>query len=96
MGSEKMSLGKEIAVQRKKLGLSQENFANKLNVARQTVSSWEHDIYIPDGKSLIGISELLGCRIDDLLNPPQPPAPDERERSREPGAVADAEGKPAA
>jgi transcriptional regulator with XRE-family HTH domain len=73
-----MSLGSEISKKRRELRLSQEVFASKLNVARQTVSSWECDIFIPGGATLISIGKLLKCSIDDLVNPPRPLTPDEQ------------------
>jgi DNA-binding XRE family transcriptional regulator len=58
-----------MAARRKKLALSQEELANKLNVARQTVSSWERDVFLPDSKFLIAMCEIFGCSLDELVNP---------------------------
>ena len=67
-----MTLGRNIYEERKKLGLSQELFASRLNVARQTVSSWERDVSIPDISNLIEMAGMFNCKIDDIINPPQP------------------------
>lgn len=53
---------------RKKAGLSQEEFADKLYVSRQAVSKWERGEAYPDTENLIAISELFGITIDALLN----------------------------
>ena len=71
-GGKELSIGSEIAEKRRFLGLSQEELANKLNVARQTVSAWERDIFIPDSSLLIKMGELFQCSIDELVNPTRP------------------------
>lgn len=43
-----MSLGNNIYQARKRKGLSQESFAEKIGVSRQTISKWEIDETIPD------------------------------------------------
>lgn len=52
---------------RKKAGLSQEEFADRLNVSRQAVSKWERGEAYPDTENLITISEMFGVTIDELL-----------------------------
>lgn len=52
---------------RKKAGWTQEEFANQLNVSRQSVSKWEGEQSIPDVDKLIQISEIFGVSIDYLL-----------------------------
>jgi transcriptional regulator with XRE-family HTH domain len=79
-----MSLGSEICGKRKAMKLSQEDFANIVGVARQTVSSWERDIFMPDGNCLLAISKAFSCSIDDLVNPPLPPTPEEPEQEPSP------------
>ena len=53
---------------RRKAGLSQEEFADRLNVSRQAVSKWERGEAYPDTENLITISEMFKVTIDDLLN----------------------------
>ena len=72
-----MTLGQAICEKRKGLRISQEEFANKLGVARQTVSSWERDVFVPDGAYLIALSKFFGCPVDDLLNFHLPPITEE-------------------
>lgn len=50
MGRSYMTIGSEIAAARKAAGLSQEEFADSLNVARTTVSSWETNKAVPNPK----------------------------------------------
>ena len=52
---------------RKRAGLSQEDFAEKLGVSRQAVSKWERGEALPDTENLIVISEMFGVTIDELL-----------------------------
>ncbi len=52
---------------RKKKGLSQEDLALKLNVARQTVSKWELGDTIPDMDKLIALSKIFEVSIDELV-----------------------------
>lgn len=83
-----MTFGEAVCCKRKAIGLSQEELANKLGVARQTISPWKRDIFLPDGTSLIALSKIFNCSIDDLVgnaNPPQPPAAE----PEEPGAEAE-------
>ena len=46
---------------RKRAGLSQDALAEKLSVARQTVSSWERGNSYPDLDMLVRISDALRC-----------------------------------
>ena len=62
-----MNLGEKLYKYRKDNGWSQEEFAEKLNVSRQTVSKWEMGKAIPELEKLIKISELYQVTIDDLV-----------------------------
>ena len=46
-------LSDNIKYLRKEKGLSQEDFANRLNVVRQTVSKWENGLSVPDAEMLV-------------------------------------------
>ena len=63
-----MTIGSVIAERRKRSGFTQEQFADKLGVARQTVSSWENDIFIPDTSKIMQIALIFSCTTDELLN----------------------------
>ena len=60
-------LGNKIAKKRKDLGLTQSDFADKLNVTRQTVSRWEAGTVLPDIDKISDIASLLGVSCDYLL-----------------------------
>ncbi len=60
-------LSENIRTMRKKKGLTQEEFAARLHVVRQTVSKWEKGLSVPDSDMLIKISEVLEVSVGDLL-----------------------------
>lgn len=60
-------LNENIKTIRKSKGLSQEEFAIKLNVVRQTVSKWERGLSVPDSDMLITISDVLETPVSVLL-----------------------------
>lgn len=62
-----MILADKITEQRKKLGLSQEELADKLNVSRQAVSKWESAQSIPDLGRILELGKLFGVSTDYLL-----------------------------
>lgn len=63
-----MKLNEKILSLRKKLGLSQEELAEKLNVSRQAVSRWEVGSAQPDASNVLQLSKLFGVTADYLLN----------------------------
>lgn len=62
-----MILANKIFEERKKLGLSQEELAEKLSVSRQAVSKWESAQSVPDLQKIILMSELFSVSTDYLL-----------------------------
>ena len=62
-----MILADKIIDERKKLGLSQEELAEKLSVSRQAVSKWESAQSAPDLQKIISMSELFSVSTDYLL-----------------------------
>lgn len=52
---------------RKAKGLTQEEFATRLHVVRQTVSKWETGLSAPDAETLILISDVLEVPVEVLL-----------------------------
>lgn len=62
-----MGLSDNLRALRKQKGYSQEQLAERLNVSRQAVSKWESNNGYPEMESLIILSELFDCSIDDLL-----------------------------
>ena len=61
-----MDLGKKILELRKKENLSQEQFADKINVTRQTISKWELNETTPDIKQVKELSRLFKISLDEL------------------------------
>ena len=53
--------------ERKKLGLTQEKFAELLNTTRQNVTNWETGYNIPSTDMMLHISNVLNCSTDYLL-----------------------------
>ncbi|MBR3168441.1 MAG: helix-turn-helix transcriptional regulator [Erysipelotrichaceae bacterium] len=60
-------LGNKIAKKRRDIGLTQIEFADKLNVTRQTVSRWEAGTVMPDIDKIGDIAQLLDVSCDYLL-----------------------------
>ena len=60
-------LGEKIASLRKKRGMSQEAFAELLDVSRQAVSKWESGSSFPEIDKIVKISEFFGVTTDYLL-----------------------------
>jgi transcriptional regulator with XRE-family HTH domain len=67
-GRYNMTYGEKIATLRKENNLTQEQFAELLNVSRQAVSKWESCSAFPETEKLIKMSKLFSCSIDYLLN----------------------------
>ncbi|USS92945.1 helix-turn-helix transcriptional regulator [Fructilactobacillus ixorae] len=62
----------KFAQQLKKLrsnrGLSQAELAEQLFISRQAVSKWEAGTATPDLNTLIKLTELLECSLDELVS----------------------------
>ena len=62
-----MILADKIIGERKRLGLSQEELAEKLSVSRQAVSKWESAQSTPDLQRVLQMAELFEVSTDYLL-----------------------------
>lgn len=62
-----MSLGQNIQFLRKRENITQEEFAEKMNVSRQTISKWESDAGFPETDKILQICELFSCNMDTLM-----------------------------
>ena len=62
-----MELGGQIKRHRTRLGLSQEELADRIFVTRQSVSNWENGRTYPDLQSLLRLSDLFGRSLDELI-----------------------------
>lgn len=62
-----MTISNKILHLRKKLGYTQEELADKLNVSRQSISKWESGHSIPDIDKIMIMAKLFSVSIDYLL-----------------------------
>lgn len=61
-----MNIGSKISEMRKKQNLSQEQLAEKINVARQTISKWELGETTPDVIQAKELSNIFNITLDEL------------------------------
>lgn len=71
-----MAFHENLIQERKRLGLSQEELAAKLNVSRQAVSKWETGDSVPDLPKLLALADALDSSLDALCGREVPPVPD--------------------
>ena len=62
-----MKFGEQIKDIRSANNLTQEQFAQKLNVSRQTISSWENDRNLPDLEMTVQIAKTFDLSLDQLI-----------------------------
>lgn len=69
MNSEKLKviIGNNIALYRKRDGMTQADLALKLNFTDKAVSKWERGDSVPDVATLVSIAELFHITVNDLL-----------------------------
>lgn len=63
-----MEIGNKIQELRKKNSMSQEELAEKIGVARQTISKWELGETSPDLKQAKELSKIFKISLDELTN----------------------------
>jgi len=63
----KKTFGERFSRLRKKLGLTQEDIASKVNISAQAVSKWENDQSAPDISILPTLADILNVSLDELL-----------------------------
>ena len=63
-----MDIGNKIMELRKKSGLSQEELAEQVGVARQTISKWELGETSPDLKQSKELSKIFNVSLDELVS----------------------------
>ncbi len=62
-----MELKDKLQILRKQHGYSQEQLAEKLGIARQTISKWENGQAVPELNGLVLLSDLYGVTIDRMV-----------------------------
>ena len=63
-------IGANIAMQRKRVGLTQAGLAEKLNYSDKAVSKWERGESMPDVLTLMQLAQLFEISVGDLLEDP--------------------------
>jgi transcriptional regulator with XRE-family HTH domain len=66
-----MTTGTKISELRKKRGLTQEQLAHDLGIARQSISKWEVGEALPDTPTVIRLADYFGVTVDYLLRESQ-------------------------
>ena len=60
-------IGKFISIMRKKKDLTQEQFAEKLNVSKNAVSKWERGLNLPDASIMQDVCSILDISLNELF-----------------------------
>ena len=64
---DQIKIGRFIAENRKKAGLTQMQLAEKLCITDKAVSKWERGIALPDSSIMLELCDILGITVNDLL-----------------------------
>ena len=73
-----MSFGKRLQILRRSKGITQETFAQQLNVSRQAVSKWESSKGYPEMEKILYICNHYGVTMDELFADELPSARTEK------------------
>ena len=65
---DQVKIGKFIAERRKKIGLTQMQLAEKLNITDRAISKWENGKSMPDSSIMLELCDVLKISVNDLLN----------------------------
>ena len=69
-----MKLSEQIVRLRTRLGLTQGDLADRLEVSRQSISKWETGASVPELDKLLKMAELFGVSLDELVTGTSPAA----------------------
>lgn len=61
-------MGSFLQTERKRMGLTQSDLAEKLNVSPQAISNWERGETFPDISLLPDLADALHCSVDAILS----------------------------
>ncbi len=67
----KLQIGTNIAMYRKRAGLTQAGLAERLNYSDKAISKWERGESAPDVITLVQLAEQFGITVNDLLKDPE-------------------------
>ena len=62
-----MTIGPRIKELRTNMNLTQEECAEKLNISRQSLSSWENDRVRPDIQSVVSMCDFFRVSLDEMI-----------------------------
>ncbi len=62
-----MTFGENLQFLRKRLNMTQEDLAEKMEVSRQSVSKWESNTAYPETETILRLCDLFHCDMDTLL-----------------------------
>jgi len=62
-----MSIGSNIRRLRKKLGLTQLEIANRLEMSKSMISQYERETRELSLKNAYSLTKILNCKLDDLV-----------------------------
>lgn len=71
-----MTLGTKIKEYRTKRGLTQKELAEKLHVTYQAVSRWENGDVEPSVDTILEMTKIFDCSVDELFGKEKTPAPE--------------------
>lgn len=63
-----MEFSERLKIMRREAGFTQEELAQKLFLSRQAISNYEQGRGVPSVDTLLGMSELFGVGLDELLS----------------------------
>ena len=84
-----MTLGENLRLLRREKGLSQEQVAQTLFVARQTISKWENGQAEPGVESLKALAKLYGVSLDRLVGEESSSVPESHQPDMKRAELAD-------
>jgi len=89
-----MSFGTRLQALRRKHGITQEQFAQQLNVSRQAVSKWESSRGYPELEKILYVCSHYNVTMDELFADELPDEAMDRETEESPGEQQAAAGDP--
>ena len=67
MSSDHAELKNHLKVHRKKLGLTQDSLAKKVQVSRKSINAVENGVYIPSTVLALRMAVVLECSVHNLF-----------------------------
>ncbi len=83
----KQTMGEMIAENRKALGMTQLELAQKMGVTDKAVSKWERNLSCPDVSALPKLAEIFGISVEELMQIKTVPAEDEKKNTDLPNLI---------